>query len=551
MATVNGIAGVQYPRGSQEYERRKYQYATSSYVTERRMEPQLIIAPLNKNDIALALKYAKSQRVAVAIRTGGHQYSGASSTSAPNIQLDLKRTFRGDDDRRIFEVDGRAFVRTSVSWSLGAFNEYLKEHRVFVPHGQCVNVHLGGHVQTGGYGQLGRSFGLFGDHVVSLELVDHEGNFKTVTRESDGEVFYALLGGSPGNLGVITHFTIAVHRDSDYQGSRGLKSLYWYDPKTLKRLLDILVEMSDEENFPGNYDYCVSVLSSSNKLLDWFPEIDGKMREEHPELYGDDDLPFWPRMIVVYAQWVPLDKNNVCDMGWFDRIREGSLFRLQVKEKSMSELTGQWVFRNVREFDHPYIKRTYSTNSRTLGADGWASWITGRIDKIVKPERNRCFISAQLQCFGGKNSRFYTNKDNGTCYSWRDSSVVCTLDCFYDDGITGTKETAEEWHRVNDAEGVGPNGKFSKEDRRLLWGNFLVSSLFSWASLTDLFSGSHGSFDLDASWSHYYEDRAKYDRLRKTRSLADPDGVFTPNTFCVGRDIQDTLSLRLTAAKLE
>lgn len=173
-----------------------------------------------------------------------------------------------------------------------------------------MNVHLGGHVQTGGYGQLGRSFGLFGDHVISLEIVDHEGTIKEVTRENDKDLFYAILGGSPGNLCVITHFTIKVHRDQDYIGSRGVKSLYWYDPKTLERLVDILVEMSDDENFPRNYDYCVSVLSSSNKLLDWFPEIDGKMKREHPEIYGDDGLPFWPRMIVVYAQWVPFAKTD-------------------------------------------------------------------------------------------------------------------------------------------------------------------------------------------------------------------------------------------------
>lgn len=477
MATIKDITGAQYPSGTEEYEERKYQYATSSYVNEKRMEPKLIIAPHNKNDIALALKYAASQKIAVAIRTGGHQYSGASSTTASNIQLDLKTTFRAPDDQRLFEAHGKVFVRTSVSWSLGAFNDYLQQNKVFVPHGQCVNVHLGGHVQTGGYGQLGRSFGLFGDHVVSLELVDHEGNLREVTRRADSELFFALLGGSPGNLGVVTHFTIQVHRDSDYQGSRGVKSLYWYKPETLKRLLDILAEMSDDDDFPANYDYCVSVLSSSNKLLDWAPEIDGKMKDKHPELYGKDGLPFWPRMIVVYAQWVPLQPTDVCDMSWFDRITQGSILDRPVEEKSMSELTGQWVFRNVREFDHPYVKRTYATKSRTLGADGWASWITGRIDKIVKPEKNKCFISAQLQCFGGKNSRVTLNKDNGTAFSWRDSSLVCTLDCFYDDGIDGTRETATEWQRVNDLEGIGPNGKFSKEDRRLLWGeSFSLSS---------------------------------------------------------------------------
>jgi FAD binding domain len=486
MATISGITGTQYPKGTDEYEKRKYQYATSSYETERGMEPALIIYPTNKNDIALALRYAKSQKIAVAIRTGGHQYSGASSTKAPNIQLDLKKTFRNEDDRRFYETaDGKAFVRTSVSWSLGAFNEYLKKNAVFVPHGQCINVHLGGHVQTGGYGQLGRSFGLFGDHVISLEVVDHEGTFKEVTRKSDPELFHAILGGSPGNLCVITHFTLSVHRDKDYKGSRGVKSIYWYKRQTLENLLDILVEMSDNENFPGNYDYCVSVLSSS-----------------------------WPRMIVVYAQWVPLAKTDVCDISWFDRIRHDSLFHLPSKEKPMSDLTSDWIFRNVREFDHPYIKRTHLTNSRTLRADGWSKWITNRIDAIVRPDHNHCWISAQLQSFGGKQSKFFTNRDNGTAFSWRDSTVACTLDCFYEGAEA--KKTAEEWHRVNDEEGIGPHGKFSKQDRRVLW-------------------GSYGSLDLDQSWSYYYEDRVKYDRLRKVRAEADPDGVFTPNAFAVAR----------------
>ncbi|KAK3174047.1 hypothetical protein OEA41_001291 [Lepraria neglecta] len=340
------------------------------------------------------------------------------------------------------------------------------------------------------------SFGLFGDHVLLLEIVDHEGNFKEITKATDPELFYAILGGSPGNLGVLTHFTIEVHRDSDYQGSRGLKALYWYDPTTLKRLLDSLVDMSDDENFPRNYDLCISVLSSSFKLLDLWPELDGKMREEHLEIYGKDGIPLWPRTIVVYAQWVPFDKNDVCDMAWFDRFRKDSISINGVQQKPMSELTGG---------------RTYLTKSSTLGKDGWASWVTQSIDAIIKPEANRYWLSAQLQCVGGKHSKFVTNADNGTSYSWRDSTLVCTLDCFHE---FAAKVRAEGWEKVNDLAGIGPNCKFSKQDRRVLW-------------------GSYGSFDLGESWSSYYEDWAKYERLQKARKAADPDGIYTPNPFCV------------------
>lgn len=83
-----------------------------------------------------------------------------------------------------------------------------------------------------------------------------------MTQISDKELFFAILGGSPGNLGVITHFTVKAYRDQDYVGSKGLKSLYWYSPETLERLLGILVEMSDDETFPRNYDLCVSAVWS-------------------------------------------------------------------------------------------------------------------------------------------------------------------------------------------------------------------------------------------------------------------------------------------------
>ena len=262
---IANIAGDrQIAAGDPNYDHKRSQYATDSYKDENRMSPAVIIYPKSKEDIAEALKYAKAHNIAVAVRTGGHQYCGASSTLAPNIQLDLRSSFQSPDGRQLFNsLDGKTtYVRTSVSWNLGDFNAWMGQHHVFVPHGQCTDVHLGGHVQTGGYGQLGRSFGLFGDHVMSLEIVDHNGDCKAVGRNSDPEMFHALLGGSPGNLGVITHFTIEVHRDQDYVGSRGLKALYLYNRETLEGLLTHLATMSDNPTSPA-----ITTSASASSLL--------------------------------------------------------------------------------------------------------------------------------------------------------------------------------------------------------------------------------------------------------------------------------------------
>lgn len=123
---VQGISGRQHLRGSQTYQVVSWQYASSTHRAKHDMNPALIIQPQNKDDIKLALRYAKEKGIAVAVRTGGHQYSGASSTGGNNIQLDLEKTFQSIDDRKIIIAeDGKTLVRTSISWALGAFNEWL------------------------------------------------------------------------------------------------------------------------------------------------------------------------------------------------------------------------------------------------------------------------------------------------------------------------------------------------------------------------------------------------------------------------------------------
>lgn len=79
--------------------------------------------------------------------------------------------------------------------------------------------------------------------------------------------------------------------------------------------------------------------------------------------------------------------------------------------------TGEWLFQNTREFDLPYVKRTYLAKSTELSTNGYVDWVAERMDKIMDSTLNGQWLSAQLQCFGGKNSRFRTNAGNGTAYS--------------------------------------------------------------------------------------------------------------------------------------
>ncbi|KAF6752838.1 hypothetical protein DFP72DRAFT_849607 [Ephemerocybe angulata] len=450
MATIQGVQATNSPPPPQTI-------ATGN--------TSLIVQPKNKDDIKKTVLYAKANKKSIAIRTGGHQYSGA------------------------------------VSHSLGDFNKFLGEHKAFVPHGQCVEVHLGGHVQTGGYGQLGRSFGLLGDHVTSLEIIDHEGNEKEITKNQDPELFFAWLGGSPGNMGVLTHFTIEVHRDEDYTGSMGLRVLHTYDVAKLRKLVGYLAEMSDDANFPRNYDLCISVLSASADILGLMGGLDNEMEEKHPEIFGKDCK---PRLAAYDHRLRAVGSVLEGRQARYELVQQDG-----VEVKPMSELTAQWIFRNTREFDLPYVKRTYVTKSNNLSKNGWVDWVVSRMDRVVGALVQRPMAVRAAPSLRWQELAIHQERRQWHCLQL----IVARPDHVHDD--RQLPQAGEEGLRLSSGSG--------RTTCKLL-----VPVAFS-ARKIAASSGAPGEASiLMRTGRRTTMTRRKYQRLRKARKLADPDGVFTP-----------------------
>lgn len=494
------IQGKIVRRIDETYPHSVYQYAWSSY-GEELLHPDAVIYPAGDEDVIKTIKFATKHKIGIAIRTGGHHYTGASSATGKNIQLDLNDTYT---DFTINPHDS-SVVTVGISTTLIKFMNKLKAAGLFVPAGQCSYVHLGGHVQTGGYGHLIRSFGLFSDHVLAVRIITADGKVQWVERgvATDKELFYAIMGGSPGNYGVITDLLVKAHRDSDHPKSRGMFGRILYTPKRMKALLDIMVAEDNTDDTPADFDYSLTVVSM--RLAE------GKIAPG----------------IIVFVQWANLGgQNQNYDPTFFKKIKNtlgGPMNKhegheLNDEEVPMSTLCSFWVFPIAREFQLPYFKRTYITESRTLEKDEWSSWVTGRLDKFILEPKGHHYVSAQFTYLGGKHSRFRIQDPNDDMsFSWRrDSTFACTMDVFYDPTKgPKVKKTAQEWVETNDREGVGSKkGKYSKEDRRLLWGS--------------------RDTDLPAAREHYYDSEAKYERLVRTKKKVDPKLVFTANRFAVG-----------------
>ena len=221
----------------------------------------------NKDDTILTFKHLKEKKIAVAVRTAGHQHSGASSTNAHSIKLVLSKNFRDSIDWCIVEIEripnDRALIYTSISWHLRGFSAWL---------GPKTSLQLKDNAWTLASAD---TFILesTANWVVALvflvamglhlKWLTNKETQRRSTKASDPDMFYTFLGGSPGNFGGLTHVNLEVYRDNGYPGARGLKPVFFYNTDTLKKVLKLLVEMSDGDLFPV---IMTTVLASSVQI---------------------------------------------------------------------------------------------------------------------------------------------------------------------------------------------------------------------------------------------------------------------------------------------
>jgi len=569
------------------YKAHAYQYGTTSYQPGT-MNPASVIYPKNLDDIVDVVKFARYHKIAVAVRTGGHAYSGSSSTSGQNIQIDLSTTFKD------FSYDHTTdLVHCGISLSLLELNNELRRRKMFVPHGQCAHVHLGGHVQTGGYGMLARSHGLLCDHVQAFQIVSPDAQVHKIvkpktgeTNEANDELFWAVMGGSPGNFGVLTHVWFQPLHDKDYPHSRGMKLFSFYSLEKSKRILKILGDMSDDDDFPRDLDILYTVFTDETEC--WYfkhifakkigidtiaNNVDQDMFFNHPEQFGEGvqnsidgkiTKPSTPRgVMIVYVQWANTggsDQNfGEFEEKWFKSIRDAlqpdfvdaalqvvgtgehivqdlkrlfhpsepqndpNFFILDWRVHTpMSALSRYWVYEDVREYVMPYEKRCYITDKTDLSKNGWSEWLAKRTDSVVSGPNHDLKVVLQCQPLGGRNSMY------------RQYSL---------DGITSHSwRDQTTMFQVMDCfykpkEGVArlANDYQAGNDEEAGTKNGIFcekDQRFLWGSYARK-CDPEGGASLDAVWDKYFDSKAKYDKLCALKRLLDPNNVFTPNAFGV------------------
>lgn len=154
-------------------------------------------------DVISAVEFARENDLPVAVRGGGHSVAG-SAVCNDGLVIDCSAMtgVRVDPDERT------AWAQAGTTWM--DLDHETQEFGLATPGGVVSDTGIAGLTLGGGIGHLRCKYGLSCDNLRSVELVTADGEFLTVSRTENPDLFWGLRGGG-GNFGVVTAFEYDLH----------------------------------------------------------------------------------------------------------------------------------------------------------------------------------------------------------------------------------------------------------------------------------------------------------------------------------------------------
>ncbi|HEY3194129.1 MAG TPA: FAD-binding oxidoreductase [Candidatus Dormibacteraeota bacterium] len=165
--------------------------------------PAAIVLCSGSPDVIAALHFARSRRLPLSIRSGGHNVSG-SALCEGGLVIDLGR-MKG------MQVDPKgqtAVAQPGLRW--GEFDRECQAAGLATTAGIVTDTGLAGLTVGGGIGWLMRKHALTCDNLTGADVVTAGGQLLHASADENDDLFWGIRGGG-GNFGIVTSFEFNLH----------------------------------------------------------------------------------------------------------------------------------------------------------------------------------------------------------------------------------------------------------------------------------------------------------------------------------------------------
>ncbi len=165
--------------------------------------PALIARCTGVADVMDAVVFARANELTVAVRGGGHSVPGY-GTCDGGLVIDLS-PMKGmwvDPETRT------ARAQAGLTW--GELDRETQAFGLAVTGGRVSHTGIAGLTLGGGSGWIERKCGFTADNLLSVEMVNAEGQFIRASASENPDLFWGVRGGG-GNFGVATSFEYRLH----------------------------------------------------------------------------------------------------------------------------------------------------------------------------------------------------------------------------------------------------------------------------------------------------------------------------------------------------
>eukprot|EP01083_Nonionella_stella_P081917 225935_1 len=484
------------------YAKARTQYASVSSPTNTM--PSMIVFAECDEDITTTVQYARQNDYKLVMRSGGHQYSGLSSCNSllqPCIQLDLGAYNTIEYDETLNQL------KIGAGTKLGRLNHFLRERALFVPHGDCKNVAIGGHFQGGGQGHIHNQFGLLSDHVTGFDIFLANGSLVEVRKPSNWQVnvakneqesnptntlddmlYYAVLGGNHGSFGAITHVFLSPLRDAEYQQTSVFYECDWsFNPMVLRNMLVTMQHIYDEthEFNRVNVDYGFYIRT----------------------LKGEP----WGNVVKLLGSFVSTSGASF-NATYFERLIDAANQIEDVECHPMFISPSEYLQGAI--VDHVFDLKTYETRlqvSPLLLSDDFIAAYVERMGLLFSaPMYDGVNIYSDI-VFAGGNFILSDPGDKRTAVGGSRPNLQVNTDVYYDENINANgKQITKQW--INET-----------------WDQLMNTDTFGFGRIdARACDASFGNVNMTEVWPFYYGGSVDlYTALREIKTIMDTNDLFS------------------------